>query len=447
MLTGLGARRDNDPGVTAGLARAAILAGLDDTPDGMVHTHGDPQDDPAAYLSFGFTEVEGLQVRVVRDRSATGLPDHLHRDLLAHAGHSAVPVTSPVVGQLLQLLRRSIGRVLVLLALLRDRSSSHRARSRGGGVRSSGTLPVERTPSAARHPMTPATPIAVPRGDRPVIHRLAAFTDRPDGGNPAGVVVTDVPLADADMLAIATEVGYSETAFLVPDRSDDRRYVTRYFSPRAEVSFCGHATIASAVLLGTTSGPGTFVFETGQGPVSAEVSATASGVLTATLTSVRPRVDDAVDDLVDEALSSLGWTRAHLEPGSVPAVAYAGARHLVLLVATRDILAGVDYDFERLRSAMADRDLTTVSLLFREHPARFHSRNLFPPGGVVEDPATGAAAAAFGAYLRTRGEVNPPVTIDIEQGVDLGRPSHLRVHIPPGHAGIDVSGTAVLLVS
>jgi PhzF family phenazine biosynthesis protein len=294
--------------------------------------------------------------------------------------------------------------------------------------------------------VNPTSHSPTPRDERPRIHRLAAFTDRPDGGNPAGVVVTEEPLPDADMLTIAAEVGYSETAFLVPDRTDARRYVMRYFSPEGEVSFCGHATIASAVLLGSTSGSGTYVFQTGQGPVSVEVRPT-SGALTATLTSVRPWVDDAADDLVDETLAALGWSRAHLDPASVPAVAYAGARHLVLLVGSRQVLAEVDYDFERLRITMAAHDLTTVALLYREHATRFHARNLFPPGGVIEDPATGAAAAAFGAYLRSRGEVSPPATIDIEQGTDLGRPSRLKVHIPADDAGIQVSGTAVLLPS
>jgi PhzF family phenazine biosynthesis protein len=294
--------------------------------------------------------------------------------------------------------------------------------------------------------VNPASHSPMPRDEHPRIHRLAAFTDRPDGGNPAGVVVTEDPLPDADMLTIAAEVGYSETAFLVPDRTDARRYVMRYFSPEGEVSFCGHATIASAVLLGSTSGSGTYVFQTGQGPVSVEVRST-SGALTATLTSVRPWVDDAADDLVDETLAALGWSRAHLDPASVPAVAYAGARHLVLLVGSRQVLADVDYDFERLRITMAAHDLTTVALLYREHATRFHARNLFPPGGVIEDPATGAAAAAFGAYLRSRGEVSPPATIDIEQGTDMGRPSHVKVHIPADDAGIQVSGTAVLLPS
>jgi PhzF family phenazine biosynthesis protein len=312
-------------------------------------------------------------------------------------------------------------------------------RHRTGRAPAAGTATLEESPMTATSAYRPS------QDGSPTVHRLAAFTDRPEGGNPAGVVITDDPLPDLDMLAIAAEVGYSETAFLVPGQGPNaRRYLTRYFSPEAEVSFCGHATIAGAILLGTTIGPDTYIFDTGQGPVSVEVRST-SGRLSATLTSVLPQVEDAGDDLVDDTLAALHWSRSRLDPAFVPAVAYAGARHLVLMVRSRAMLADVDYDFERLRRTMSHDDLTTVALVYREHATRFHARNLFPPGGVVEDPATGAAAAAFGAYLRHRAGVSPPVTIDIEQGADMGRPSQLQVHIPTGDTGIEVSGTAVAL--
>ena len=113
--------------------------------------------------------------------------------------------------------------------------------------------------------------------------------------------------------------------------------------------------------------------------------------------------------------------------------------------ATRGRLAALDYDFDALRAFMLERDLTTVQLVFREAPATFSVRDPFPVGGVVEDPATGAAAAAFGAYLRALGLVDPPATVTLHQGDDLGRPSVLTVAIPPGDAGIDVTGTAVRL--
>ena len=95
---------------------------------------------------------------------------------------------------------------------------------------------------------------------------------------------------------------------------------------------------------------------------------------------------------------------------------------------------------------MAARDWTTVDLVWRESPTVVHARNPFPPGGVVEDPATGAAAAAFGGYLRELGLVDPPATVTIHQGADMGRPGVLTVDIPaePG-TGISVTGTAVAL--
>lgn len=88
--------------------------------------------------------------------------------------------------------------------------------------------------------------------------RLSAFATDGHGGNPAGVWLgTVLPPAD-EMQRIAADVGYSETAF--NQRLDDHAWVTRYYTPRAEVSFCGHATIATAVALGRRHGPGTYRF-------------------------------------------------------------------------------------------------------------------------------------------------------------------------------------------
>src|SRR4051812_26895259 len=104
--------------------------------------------------------------------------------------------------------------------------------------------------------------------------RYAAFTTDPAGGNPAGVVL-DARGLDADaMQAIAAEVGYSETAFLTTDETDGIRPI-RYFSPKAEVPFCGHATVATAVALAERVGPGELTFSTASGnvPVVVEKSA------------------------------------------------------------------------------------------------------------------------------------------------------------------------------
>lgn len=276
----------------------------------------------------------------------------------------------------------------------------------------------------------------------PEVLRYAAFTESPKGGNPAGVVLEAGDLDAAAMQAIAAEVGYSETAFLLPG-SGPRDHPVRYYSPLAEVPFCGHATIATAVAHAERHGPGRLVLHARSGRVLVD-TVERDGLIVATLVSVAPRVDPVTDADLVEALDALGWTAEELDPALPARVAYAGASHLVLAAATRQRLARLDYDVDRLGRLMARRDWTTVQLVCRSGPSTFDARNPFPPGGVYEDPATGAAAAAFGAYLADIGAIEPPSRITISQGADMGRPSTLVVDVPaPPTDGIRVSGTAV----
>jgi PhzF family phenazine biosynthesis protein len=269
----------------------------------------------------------------------------------------------------------------------------------------------------------------------------AAFTDTPGGGNPAGVVLDSTGLDEERMLSIAATLGYSETAFL--QRRGGNAYDVRYFSPQAEVPFCGHATIASAVALAERIGTGDLLFHTRAGlvPVATRIG---QGRIEATLTSVVPSVESAPAPLLADVLAALHWQADELDPALPPRIGYAGARHLVLAARTRERLAALDYDFEALRRHMLAADLTTIDLVWRESAHVFHARNPFPVGGIVEDPATGAAAAAFGAYLRELRLVAPPATVTIHQGDDMGRPSLLTVGIGE-HGGIRVTGQAVAM--
>jgi PhzF family phenazine biosynthesis protein len=274
--------------------------------------------------------------------------------------------------------------------------------------------------------------------------RYTAFSDDPAGGNPAGVVLEAAGESAADMARVAAEVGYSETAFLVGGCGADRE--VRYFSPLAEVPFCGHATIATAVAHAHVHGPGDLHLATTAGQVDVTTRRQHNGSITATLTSVAPRTEPiSVPDL-DRLLAALTWSAADLDPALPPRLAYAGAWHPVIAAGSRQRLADLDYDFDALGALMAERDWTTVDLVWRESADVLHARNAFPPGGVVEDPATGAAAAALGGYLRDLGLVTPPAAVTIHQGYDMGRPSLLTVAIPaaPG-SGIDVTGAAVRL--
>lgn len=270
--------------------------------------------------------------------------------------------------------------------------------------------------------------------------RYAAFTHDSAGGNPAGVVLNAERLEDADRLGVAAEVGYSETAFAEAS-SQPGRYRVRYFSPRAEVAFCGHATIATAVALAERRGPGELIFETLAGPIPVRTETTPAGY-TATLTSVPTRTRAVESGELDAALAALGWQQADLDARYPAHVAYAGNEHLILAVSSRARLAELDYDYESLRILMDQRGWTTVHLVYAHTPLMFSARDPFPPGGVVEDPATGAAAAAFGGYLRALGLLNPPTRVTVLQGQDMGRPSRLLIDVAANDSRVRVTGTA-----
>ncbi|OKI02487.1 phenazine biosynthesis protein PhzF [Streptomyces sp. CB02923] len=276
------------------------------------------------------------------------------------------------------------------------------------------------------------------------ILRYSAFTDRPDGGNPAGVVLDAQGLGDADMLRIAAEVGFSETAFALPAESPDSTHRVRYFSPRAEVDFCGHATVATAVALAERTAPGALVFRTNAGQVGVATEADGHAVR-ATLTSVPTSSEPVAERHLDSALEALNWSRADLDPGFPAHVAFAGNHHLMLAAATRQRLAELDYDFEALEALSRDRGWTTVHLFHRQTDTLFHARDPFPLGGVVEDPATGAAAAAFGGYLRALGRAPGDAPVTVLQGDDMGRPSRLTVTTGLSDLRVRVSGQAVPL--
>ncbi|WP_405826829.1 PhzF family phenazine biosynthesis isomerase [Streptomyces sp. NBC_00838] len=272
--------------------------------------------------------------------------------------------------------------------------------------------------------------------------RYAAFTNNPEGGNPAGVVL-DASGADATkMAAVASEVGYSETAFVEP-RGQGHMNV-RYFSPGTEVPFCGHATIATAVAHADRYGVGDLTFHTKAGTVPVSTTVATDGSVVATLVSVPPRTESITEAQLGDLLKVLGWSATDLDPALPPRVTYAGACHPVIAAAEESRLADLHYDMAELAELMDRHGWVTINMIRRESATVFHSRNAFPPGGVVEDPACGAAAAALGGYLRKLELIDLPATLTVLQGHHMGRPSTISVTIPQCmESGISVTGTAV----
>lgn len=269
------------------------------------------------------------------------------------------------------------------------------------------------------------------------ILRIAAFSHNNKGGNPAGVVICNEMPAEKEMLAIAKQVGYSETAFLTQTNDGWR---IRYFAPEMEVPFCGHATIASGAILGESFGEGEYKLITNQDEITVSVSKSDTGVFVATLQSPRTWSETASMDYVEKILKEFDLTIADIDTNFPIRFAFAGAKHLIVVLKDRKKLAEMSFHFERLKTIMQEKELVTINLLWVESNQLFHSRNPFPPGGVYEDPATGAAAAALAGYLRDI-EWHGGYSFDILQGEAMGYPSRLSVQYTMNKGeGVKVSG-------
>ena len=273
------------------------------------------------------------------------------------------------------------------------------------------------------------------------LFRVASFSDGEIGGNPAGVYISSQHPSTSKMQTIAAEVGYSETAFAEPWEQGWR---VRYFSPESEVPFCGHATIALGAVLAKQEGAGVFQLALN------ETSITVEGFVedekyAASLQSPRTHSRSADPELVSSALELFGYSGSDLSSDIPPAFANAGANHLILGLNSRRALSAMDYQLDAGREFMNGAGLVTVMLVYSESAQLFHSRNPFASGGVYEDPATGAASAAFAGYLRDI-QWGHGGAIDIVQGEDMGSRSLIRAEWAetPG-TSIRVSGAVRFL--
>lgn len=275
--------------------------------------------------------------------------------------------------------------------------------------------------------------------------RIAAFSDGDIGGNPAGVHINDELPSTSEMQAIAAEVGYSETVFAKPISEDiSKGWRVRYFSPESEVPFCGHATIALGAALAMQNGEGVFKLQLNETDITVE-GIVDGETYSSALQSPNTHSEPADPIMIDEALNLFGYSQDDLNPDIPPAFANGGANHLIIVLNTREALSAMNYDLDAGRNFMNKAGLVTVMFAYAETPQLFHTRNPFASGGVFEDPATGAATAAFAGYLRDlkwphKGEIN------IVQGEDMGARSLIRAELTEQiGSSIRVSGATRLI--
>lgn len=252
------------------------------------------------------------------------------------------------------------------------------------------------------------------------IDKIAAFSFENSGGNPAGVLFCSDALSDEMMLSIAKEVNYSETAFI--QKEDDALRI-RYFSPETEIAFCGHATIASGMVLGEKFGLGDYRLRLNEGEITLSIK-DIDGKLYSSFMSIPTHTKDIEFDVAKDILDIFNIDVSELDERFPIKIGFSGNNHPIIFLNSKEKLENMEYDFQRAKELMEKENLTTISLLFCENESLYHSRNAFAFGGVYEDPATGSAAVALAEYLRNIGFKHEG-RIEILQGFDMRVPCRL----------------------
>lgn len=280
------------------------------------------------------------------------------------------------------------------------------------------------------------------------IRLIDAFTDEPLAGNAAGVVPDAAGLTEDQQQAIARELAVSETAFLTDSERADRRI--RYFTPTTEVDLCGHATIASHAHLFEEGviDAGTHTLETNVGVLDIEVEPDGR----VWMTQGDPRIE-RVDLAYDEVAGALGIDPAALSDIGADLPLARASTGLPFLVVPVNFLANLgtaepdDGAIAELCGSVDATGLYAFTFDTLEPESTLHGRMFAPLAGVSEDPVTGTASGAVGAYLRDVDAFGPselPEEMVFEQGHFLDRPGEVRVRVGEE---VRVGGNAVRTLS
>lgn len=262
---------------------------------------------------------------------------------------------------------------------------------------------------------------------------LDVFTKHRFAGNPLAVVLESDGLDKDAMQAIAREFNLAETVFVMQPAEPEHRAALRIFTPKAELPFAGHPTVGTAVLLGCMSGYNRgvhdMVLEETVGLVRCTVEA--QGKEHGHASFILPRLPELAGDAVtvEEAAGALGLNPDEIGFGAPSRWSAGVPAHFVPV---RDLeaigRAGPAVSFE----ATFGREGRAVVYLYcgetRDPAHQFHARMFAPGLGIQEDPATGAAAAAFaGVVMDTAHPADGEHRFAIEQGYEMGRPSQIEL--------------------
>ncbi len=263
------------------------------------------------------------------------------------------------------------------------------------------------------------------------------FTDTPLEGNQLAVFTDARDLDPLTMQALALEMAFSESVFVLPPQAPDADVRIRIFTPANELPFAGHPTLGTAFVLGGPLQKIELRIETGAGVVPVELERQGAQIVFGRMSQPVPEWQPF--ERTEELFAALG-----VEGSSLPVEHYdLGPSFVYVELSSPEAVAALAPDFAALQ-----RVTSAGTVCFAADGGRWKVRMFAPAHGVPEDPATGSAAGPLAVHLARHGRVAFGEEIEILQGVELGRPSRLYAQAdgsPDRIQRVSVGGSAVLV--
>jgi trans-2,3-dihydro-3-hydroxyanthranilate isomerase len=285
-------------------------------------------------------------------------------------------------------------------------------------------------------------------------HTLDVFTTQRFAGNPLAVVLDGGGLETAAMQSVAREFNLPETVFILPATDPKHRARARIFTPARELPFAGHPTVGTAVLLAHLDGGSSareLVLEEQVGAVACQVQPGQGGGHASFAIPKKPERIGPVRDPAKLA-AALSLKPSDLGCGKfAPENWTAGNPFTFVPVQGLDAIRRARPDMTRWPEVFGPGDPPGAFLFCREveDPAHaYHARMFAPAMGILEDPATGSAVAAFAGVIAASGLADGRHGVIIEQGYEMGRPSLLELSLTLRSGALDVAtvgGNAVIV--
>lgn len=289
------------------------------------------------------------------------------------------------------------------------------------------------------------------------------FTAQPFGGNPVAVVPDAIGLTDRELQQIAREMNLSETVFALPPTDPAAAVKIRIFTPTHEIPFAGHPVIGTFFVLGKLNliplkEPVTRLLqECNIGVFPVELRVREGQIVRVGMSQPRPEFFGAFESVEDlyEVADALGLSKQVISGTKLPVeVVSSGLPVLIVPVRTLTAVRSIVPNVTAINAICARYGVngimvfTTVTV---EEYATVHTRMFASPIGIVEDPATGSASGALGAYLVQNGvvEVRPTTEIVAEQGYEMDRPSRIEIQVESDDDAIQevkVGGQVVMIL-